>query len=177
MQIWIWLSLLLIRDHCQICSECFALVLQTRLNSPYTPDSQHTDYIAAEFSEIVSYCGLDNNTYSLSPSATYASYLAVNYTSTSAASSETAGVTSCAGQTIPTTALNDATGSRHRRQLLDDLTANSNVSAICESLAVEHQVTTGDLVVASGNNKCNFTSNLCLPQTCELLEVSEGETW
>lgn len=151
-------------------------MLQARLNSPYTPDSQHTDYLAAEFSEIVSYCGLDNSTYTLSPSATYASYAAVNYTSTTAVSTSTAVATTCAGQTIPTTAV-EAAASKARRQLLDDSTANANVSTVCETLAVNYQVTTGDLVTASGNNDCNFTSALCLPQTCELLQVSDGETW
>lgn len=162
----------------QICSQCFVFKLQARLKAPYTPDSQHTDYMAAELSEIFSYCGPVNNAYTLSPDATYTSYTAVNYTSTISVSTTPAAATTCAGQTIPTTAI-DATTFQDKRQLLDGSTTNANVSALCETLAVSYQVITGDLVIASGNNDCVFNRTLCLPQTCELLRfyISPRRRW
>lgn len=156
----------------QICSECFVLTVQTRLNSPYVPNSQHTDYLAVEFAAIVDYCGYDNTTYTVNQ--VYASYTTASTTTTaisSATSSASSTAATCSGQTIATTA------SVARRQLVDDSEAFANVSSTCEEMAVEYGVTSGDLVMAAGNTDCNTTVPLCVPNECYVQEVSDGETW
>ncbi|KAL1963092.1 hypothetical protein VTN77DRAFT_8738 [Rasamsonia byssochlamydoides] len=134
-----------------LCSECFILMMYQHLSSPYLPDADFSDYLVDQFDDIQSVC---STTMALTTRVvpTYA-----NYTPTATATSTTTGASStstCPEQIIPT----------------------ASPALTCDELSQKYGVTTGDLVVATGDWACGITSPACLPLNCTLDYIPFGET-
>lgn len=53
----------------------------------------------------------------------------------------------------------------------------SNATIACEQLSVLYNVATGDLIQFTGGADCYSENNVCVPASCNLIQVQEGDTW
>lgn len=188
-----------------LCSECFLNMLYHRVTSEFLPDTDYSDYLVAEFQDIQSVCQtsvgpLATRSIPLYPYATELQEL--NDTAP-----EPTGISPIVGDdgspwdpeedtddpgideeipdgdpdpdeaepepepaepAVPTNCTARAVDARYAS--LDGIEA-------CNELAEEYGVATGQLMYATNAEDCYSYDFVCVPEACELLRVSAGDTW
>lgn len=144
----------------KLCNECFIKMWRQRLLSPFLPNSTFTSYL------LDSYKLIQQNCFTSLPVTTSSSTLFVSLSTATATStsglntvSTTSGApatTTCAGQLIQ---------------------PPSSGIAFCQNLADQYNVTTGDVMEATGDLMCGFTSPICLPLPCNGEVIYDGQSW
>jgi hypothetical protein len=122
--------------------------MHQRLSSPYLPDSDHSDYLVGQFSDMQSVC---STSMALTTRAlpTYANATVIPTTTTSSTATAT-----CVGQIIQP----------------------ATPALSCDQLSQKYGVTTGDLNVITGDWDCGFTSPICAPSNCTVDYIPFGQT-
>ena len=147
-----------------LCSECFLKIFHARVTSDFLPDTDYSEYLVDEFQDIQAVCQTTVGELLTRPLPHYAhatehpSYASSTTTPTTTTSS-TPTATACAGREVDVTAA-----------LGEELDA-------CNYLALEYGVATGSLMIATASRECYSPSLVCVPQSCRLLQVEEGDTW
>lgn len=124
-----------------------------RLNSPYPPDHDYSDYLIQQYQDILDVCNATQNMPELvirtPPDYATAVPPLLNISGT--------GDNSCTGQTI----------------VKSTLDPNAN----CNSIAQAFNVATGDVQAATRSNDCALsTASICLPAPCTLQRISVDAT-
>ena len=126
-------------------------MMYQRLNSPYLPDHDYSDYLIQQYQDILDVCNATQTMPELviraPPDYATAVPPLLNISGT--------GDSSCTGQTI----------------VKSTLDPNAN----CNSIAQAFNVATGDVQAATGSNDCALsTASICLPAPCTLQRISVG---
>lgn len=163
-------------DNDMLCSDCFLKMFYQRMSSPYLPDSDYSDYLVAQYQDILDVCKASmpelvvralpyyedapgmyggmamSSDSSLMPSfSSNGTQFSNGTNSTTRCSSQTICAADLKGITIPT----NGTG--------------------CDALSAKYSVTTGDLQAAIGDPYCVFSaSSYCVPAACTLMKVPSG---
>lgn len=140
----------------QLCDPCFLSVMWWRINSPFLPDSDHSDYMIEQYQDILDVCSVimpdtvvrQLPSYAAAPSPTY-----LPPGTDPAGNNTSGGSQTCAGQSL----------------------ASSGMS--CNDISQKYGVTTGDLHSASGTDDCSFSGTLCLPAACSVAQLGSNITW
>lgn len=139
-----------------LCSECFLQMMYTRLNSPYLPDHDFSDYLIGQYQDVLDVCNATNNMPELvirfPPSYSPAEPPALNFTGVDTD-------TSCTGGQLITTSSIDPNGN-------------------CGTIAQYFNVATGSVQFATNSTTCKATApSFCLPAACQLSQVpNSGNT-
>jgi LysM repeat protein len=125
-----------------------------RLSSPYLPDSDHSDYLIAQYQDVLDVCNATNNMPELviraPPDYATATPPPLNF-------SNIPTDTSCTGG-----------------QYIVGSTLDPNAN--CATISQAFNVATGDVQAATNSSDCKSTSNFCLPASCKLYTVASGDT-
>lgn len=135
----------------QLCSPCFISIFWWRINSPFLPDSDHSDYLVSQFQDIQDVCNITMmpTLLRISPPG-YEVGTPPNYTLPSNSSDKNS---TCMGQTL------------------------SSSGPSCDQLSQQYGVATGDLQAATGTDDCTFYGTVCVPNNCTLTQISGNTTW
>ncbi|KAL9137092.1 MAG: hypothetical protein Q9175_001688 [Cornicularia normoerica] len=160
-----------------LCSDCFIKMFHQRMSSPYLPDSDYSDYLVAQYQDILDVCKASmpelivrslpfygdaqvafGALSSSNPTMPPFSSNGTQYTDV------TNSTTPCTGQTIRIADLNG--------------TAFSNPNAsLCDALSNYYGVTTGDVEAVLENPDClPVFFSYCVPAACTLMTVPSGAT-
>ncbi|KAI0856210.1 hypothetical protein F4860DRAFT_493672 [Xylaria cubensis] len=142
-----------------LCNDCFINQLYARVTSPFLPDSDHSDYLVDQLYDIQDICNVTVPDYTVrlldwydtAPPLTSTDLGgSATVTSTSTAPPAT---TTCVGQNV-----------------------KENSSTTCDSLSLRYGVSTGALQWFSNSDTCDTSGGVCLPESCNLKQVMNGET-
>jgi len=119
-------------------------MMHQRLSSPYLADSDFSDYLVGQFTDMQSVC---TTTMALTTRTivTYAPATAFPNFPTTTTTSVPANAT-CTGQLI----------------------SPKSPPLLCDQLSTTYGVTTGDLIAVTQDWSCGFTSPICVPRNCSL---------
>lgn len=127
-----------------------------RINSPFLPDTDYSDFLIDQFQDIQDVCNItvtSPETY-IRPLPNYAAAPAPSYLPIGTdPNNNTTSPTSCAGQSI-------------------NIDGNS-----CDSLSITYGVTTGDLQAAANSTDCSIAQTLCLPLRCDVTQITNPMAW
>ncbi|KAK4555183.1 hypothetical protein LTR86_007479 [Recurvomyces mirabilis] len=138
-----------------LCDPCYLSVFWWRINSPFLPDSDYSDYLVDQFQDIQDVCNVtvSDTLLRISPPG-YALGATPNYTlpgSTPSGSSPAS--SACLGQTL------------------------SSGSGACDTLSTTYGVTTGDLQQITNSTTCTFSGSVCVPNKCALTQTGTNASW
>jgi len=128
-----------------------------RINSPFLPDTDYSDYLIDQYQDIQDVCNVRMPDtlvrtlpeYVLAPSPTYL----LPGTDPADNSTASSGNGTCAGQTLESS------------------------GGSCNALSQQYGVRTGDLQAAAGTDDCSFTGSLCVPSACNLGQIIANVSW
>ena len=159
-----------------------------RINSPFLPDADESDYLIEQYQDIIDVCNVTMPpsliralpSYPAAPTPTYLPPGTDPNANVTALNS-----TTCGGQTI-----SGSSDKRDRIQLpkrSSELLENVDhggyarvkraSAGSCNSLSQTYGVTTGDLQSISGADDCFFHTSVCVPLKCELAQVLNNQSW
>jgi hypothetical protein len=141
----------------QICSQCFLKIIHHRLTSPLLRSGNSTDYLIEQHKDLQSACST-----SMPLTMATGTYFLGTVPIPTATSSSAAQV---------------ATGLAAPRKCLGTLIEPPKRPMDCHKLSKAFNVTTGDLVVLTGDPSCFVTKLICAPPPCDLVRIGWGETW
>ncbi|KAK3674232.1 hypothetical protein LTR78_005701 [Recurvomyces mirabilis] len=132
-----------------LCDPCYLSVFWWRINSPFLPDSDYSDYLVDQFQDIQDVCNVtvSDTILRVSPPG-YAIGVTPNYTLLgSTPPSGSPASSACLGQTL------------------------STGSGACDTLSTTYGVTTGDLQQITNSTTCTFSGSICVPNKCALSQT------
>ncbi|KAM0449210.1 hypothetical protein ACHAO4_007874 [Trichoderma viride] len=140
-----------------LCNECFIKMWRQRLLNPFIQDGDSSAYLLDQYNLIQQNCSTSL------PVATSSSTLFVS----------NALVTSTTASGTPTTTSSGAATTTCAGQLISPPTASN---MFCQEIAEQYNVTTGDLMAATNDPFCGFTSPICLPLACNGEIIWDGQS-
>lgn len=161
-----------------------------RINSPFLPDSDESDYLIEQYQDIIDVCNATMPSsliralpsYPAAPAPTYLPPGTDPNANLTASSDAT-----CGGQTISASSgkRDDselAERDREKYELDEDYSGYARVkrasAGSCDSLSQVYGVATGDLQATTGIDDCSFnTTSICVPLACEVSQVGNNESW
>ncbi len=161
-----------------------------RINSPFLPDADESDYLIEQFQDITDVCNVSMPSsliralpsYPAAPSPTYLPPGTDPNANSTASNSGT-----CDGQTISASSskLRHIDSAEHGPDFLGfrkDHTGYARVkhasAGSCDSLSETYGVTTGDLQSSTGTDDCSFSaSSICVPLRCDVVQVGNNQSW
>ena len=123
--------------------------------SPYLPDQDYSDYLAAQYQDIIDVCNATLPDLIIRAPPEYSDAPPPPPRPFSGTNGTTFTNGTCSGQMIES-------GFSQKG---------------CDELSQKYSVTTGDLQAATGNDDCAMTTLVCVPDACTLKQVSAGATW
>ena len=162
----------------------------TRINSPFLPDTDESDYLIGQYQDILDVC---NATMPPSliralpayPDAPTPSYLPPGTdpgTVTSPMNDS-----SCAGQTVTTanTKRDAAELPLAELEISESLRDSTSIARVkrasggsCDSLSQTYGVTTGSVQSITGTEDCSLNgSSICVPLRCQVAQVKNNDLW
>ncbi|KAF6219690.1 hypothetical protein HO133_004159 [Letharia lupina] len=140
-----------------LCSDCFLRMFYQRMSSPYLPDSDYSDYLVAQYQDILDVCRISMPELMVRALPYY--------------------------EDAP--GLYDGVPLSSDNSLMPPFTSNgsqfsngTNIPANgtwCNALSAKYSVATGDLQAAIGDPGCVFlVSSYCVPAACTLMKVPFG---
>ncbi|SLM40550.1 LysM domain [Lasallia pustulata] len=172
-----------------LCSNCFLSVMWWRINSPFLPDTDESDFLIEQFQDITDVCNVTMPpsliralpSYPAAPSPTYLP----PGTDPNANMTASNGAT-CGGQTIAASSskrddIKIAERDPKLLELEEDYSGYARVkrasAGSCDSLSQTYGVTTGDLQSITGTDDCSFNaSSICVPLKCEVAQVGNNQS-
>ncbi|KAK6449891.1 hypothetical protein FP744_10006141 [Trichoderma asperellum] len=142
-----------------LCNECFIKMWRQRLLNPFIQDGDSSAYLLDQYNLIQENCSTSL------PVTTSSSTLFVSNALVTA--------TSASGTLPPSTTTSSGAATTCAGQLISPPTA-SNI--YCQELAEQYNVTTGDLMAATNDPFCVFTSPICLPLACDGEIIWDGQS-
>ncbi|KAF6223147.1 hypothetical protein HO173_013268 [Letharia columbiana] len=172
-----------------LCSNCFLSVMWWRINSPFLPDTDESDYLIEQYQDITDVCNVTMPpsliralpSYPAAPSPPYLT------PGTDPNANLTASISgTCGGQTISRSnskrdGMEVAERDSELLELENDYSGYARVkrasAGSCDSLSQSYGVTTGDLQSITGNDDCSFSaSSICVPLKCEVAQVGNDQS-
>ena len=174
----------------QLCSNCFLSVMWWRINSPFLPDTDESDYLIQQYQDITDICNVTMSpsliralpSYPSAPGPTYLDPGTEPNTNSTVSTDAT-----CGGQVISASSSKRGISELAERspdtiEVEEDYSGSARVrrasSGSCESLSQRYGVTTGDLQSITGSDACSFNvSSICVPEKCEVTQVGNNQSW
>ncbi|TGJ84518.1 hypothetical protein E0Z10_g4228 [Xylaria hypoxylon] len=138
-----------------LCNNCFINQLYERVTSPLSPNSEHPDYLVDQLYDIQDMCNVTLPDYTVR--------LLDWYDTAPPLTSSDLGPSATPTLTAPC----DNDVGRNVKE---------SSSATCDSLSLQYGVSTGALQWLSNSDNCDRSSGACLPEACNLRQVTDGET-
>ncbi|KAK9418922.1 putative LysM domain-containing protein [Seiridium unicorne] len=148
------------------CNECFLELYRQRLQNPWLPITNFTDYLIDQFYDVQKSC---------STTLPYTTSSSTLYIGTAAAPTASRSATTTAGAS-PT-----ATGAC-LGQVVQPITNWLTCNDLCDMYDIlsgkfRYGISTGDARVITQDYTCYFDQPLCIPLPCELDTVWDGASW
>ena len=161
-----------------------------RINSPFLPDSDESDYLIEQYQDITDVCNVTMlpsliraiPSYPSAPEPTYLDPGTEPNTNSTVSTNAT-----CGGQTISASSSKRGNYELAERspdaiEVEEDYSGFARVrrasSGSCEQVSQTYGVTTGDLQSITGSDDCSFNvSSICVPEKCEVTEVGSNQSW
>lgn len=174
----------------QLCSNCFLSVMWWRINSPFLPDTDESDYLIEQYQDITDVCKVTVLPSLIRALPSYPSAPRPTYLDPGTEPNTNSTVptdTTCGGQTISASSSKRGDYEIAKRkpdtiEVEEDYSGSARVkrasSGSCESLSQAYGVTTGDLQSVTGSDNCSFNaSSVCVPVRCEVTQVGNNQSW
>ena len=157
-----WPVKLLITCSTKLCSDCFLKTFHIRLQSPFLPLVNYTNYLLDQWEDMQSVCG------TTIPMTTSSSTLYVG--------PATATATGLVSTSVPSTTVPSAPASTTCAGQLANTADNDGIPYGCSELAKNYSVSTGAAMFASNDNLCDVDTQVCLPLPCSIDQIGFTET-
>ncbi|KAI0467969.1 hypothetical protein F4859DRAFT_517504 [Xylaria cf. heliscus] len=169
-----------------LCSNCFLSVMWWRINSPFLPDSDYSDYLIEQYQDIKDVCNVTMPDSLIRALPSYAAAPSPTILPPGTDPNENGTLPgSCNGQMITSSTTKreySPAHEAHERPILPrDFSGKARVkratSGACDALSTKYGVPTGGLQAATGADDCSITSSpVCVPLSCQVSQVVDGQT-
>ncbi|KAI1827702.1 hypothetical protein F4861DRAFT_535908 [Xylaria intraflava] len=169
-----------------LCSNCFLSVMWWRINSPFLPDSDYSDYLIEQFQDIKDVCNVTVLDSLIRALPAYAAAPTPTFLPPGTDPNENGSYTGpCNGQVIASSAVRRDDSAVHEADkqvvLPNDFSGPARIeraaSGSCDALSTKYGVPTGGLQAATASDDCSITSSsICVPLSCQISQVSAGQT-
>ncbi|PVH76630.1 carbohydrate-binding module family 18 protein, partial [Cadophora sp. DSE1049] len=147
-----------------LCSDCFLKIFHSRLESPFLPVVEYTDYLLDQWKDIQAVCSTSI------PVTTKSSTL---YVGPATSTTPTSGPVSTE---MPTTTKSVPPAATTCPGQLVKTADQNGLPFGCAYIAEKYGVSTGSVIFATNDNLCDVDTTICLPLPCQTARIGFTES-